>query len=96
MAEKPQRMPPIAPVAPEHWPEIIRAFRADFGLSQAELRGLLTLGEKTEIISQWESGYRTPKGYLYLALAGLAAVLRRNKCLQVPVETWCKIGGANA
>ncbi len=75
----------------EEWPIIIKAFRADFGLSQTELQTHLGLSERSAIVSQWESGYRNPTSYLWLALAGLAANLRRAKQLKVPKETWAAV-----
>lgn len=75
----------------DKWPAIIKAFRADFDLTQPALTVLLFLKPNSPAVSHWEAGYRTPNGYLWLALAGLSAILRRQKRLVVAKETWCEV-----
>lgn len=73
------------------WPLIIAAFRADFGLTQNEMQAMLGLSPKSPIVSQWESGYRKPKQYLYAALCEHARTLRKARKRRGIVERWCRL-----
>lgn len=47
----------------------LKRYRAEMGLSQAELATKLGVAQST--IAQWETGVRTPRARVILAIAGL-------------------------
>jgi len=76
MANHPQR------ARIKDWAAHIRRFRRRHKLTQVQLAVLLTAGQATPVgestIQRWETGDRTPPPYLKLALAHLAARLKRD------------------
>jgi DNA-binding transcriptional regulator YiaG len=60
------------PIKPENWPATLRAFRAKYRLSRAELAATLA-GIPLRTVESWENAERTPPPYLRLALEVVAA-----------------------